>query len=250
VLRATPNQDLVKLAGSLAHELANIFTAAAGNLSLLDDYPAENEAYRQIFIDIRRAYTRGFDVIDRLKAISGRQALHVERTDLNPLIEAALEDLRPALVPRIAIELRLSEEPCIADIDRDCFRGALTELVANAREAMPKGGKLRVESQIVAGDGKASFVRVSVGDTGIGMKPDIAAHAFEPLVTTKSKDFRNGWGLTICEGFTRQCGGFAELESESGRGTRVSLTLPQACSREDAVRDPAQTSIVTLATNI
>jgi signal transduction histidine kinase len=227
-LRLKHDQALTEFAGTLAHELANIFTAAAGNLSLLESSPSGDEIGRMAFVDARRAFMRGFALIAKLKAVAGKQMMSFETTDINRQVAQVVGSIRPTLTPGIALVLKLAENDCIARIDREKFGDALDALIANAREAMEAGGTLTVETGIARGEDGKDYVRVGIRDTGAGLTPEAVAHAACPLATAKRIGPHKGWGLAVCEGFARQCGGFVELESEPGAGTLATLFLPQA----------------------
>jgi signal transduction histidine kinase len=226
-MRPEPDETLIEFAGSLAHELANILTAAAGNLSLLEESLSENELAQSVLGDLRRAHIRGFALSVVLKTIAGRQPLHVEQRDVNAMIRDFVEEAHKKLPAEFAIEARPAPEACNAFIDADKLSGVLEELLNNAQEAMPKGGRIRLETTQVSAPG-GDFIRLAFSDNGMGMEPKLAARACLPLVTTKPAGFRNGWGLAIAEGLIRQLGGHIEIESTQGRGTTVSLFLPQA----------------------
>lgn len=231
-LRHKQNEALIEFAGSLAHELANIFTAAAGNLSFLDNGLIEDEIGKSAIEDIRHSHDRGFALSDRLKAISSRQALNSEDTGINPELARVAKEVGASFPREIVLVTRFDKSDCIAFIDREKFRAAILELLINAREAMPGGGRLEIETKIERTGGvsalSADYIRIGIGDTGKGMTPEFAARAFDPLVTTKAQNFHNGWGLSICEGFVRQSGGFMQLASIPGQGTCVSVFLPLA----------------------
>jgi two-component system, cell cycle sensor histidine kinase and response regulator CckA len=227
-MRVIPNPALIEFSGGLAHELANIFTAAAGNLSLLDDDCRSSASCGQTLNDIRRTTVRGFDLITLLRAFAGRQALRETPVDANGVAERALEEARASLASNITAKLLPSPEKCTVVADDEKLRSAIGALIVNAHEAMPKGGQLTVVVTIEPGEDRKDYVRIAVRDTGVGMKPGFAAHACEPLVTTKPRAFRNGWGLATCDGIVRQSGGFLELDSIPGKGTKASLVLPLA----------------------
>ena len=223
-LRPKQNEALVEFAGSLAHELANIFTAAAGNLSFLGGGLIEDKNDLSAIEDIRRSHERGFALSDRLKAVSSRQALNSEDAGINQELAQVAQEARASFPREIVLVTRFDKNACIAFIDREKFRAAILELLANAREAMPGGGRITIETSIERAE--VEFIRIGIGDTGKGMAPEFAARAFDPLVTTKAQNFHNGWGLSICEGFVRQSGGFMQIASALGRGTCVSVFLP------------------------
>jgi signal transduction histidine kinase len=225
-MRVKPNRDLVAFAGGLAHELANIFTAAAGNLSLLESGPGGGGIYRQALGDAQRSYVRGFALVERLKAVAGLRGLAAEASDLNRLTAEAAGAARQNLPPGLAVVLKLTEDDCTAVVDREKFAEAVAAVIENAAEAAGEGS-LAIETSVV-GDCNTDYVRVAVRDAGPGMTADFAARACDPLVTSKPQHFRHGWGLALCEGFVRQSGGYLEIDSETGRGTCVALLLPRA----------------------
>lgn len=225
-MRAAANTHLIDFAGDLAHELANIFTAAAGNVSLLDETCCKGSGEcQQALGDIRRAVVRGFNLTAALKAYAGRQALNPTPCELNGTIADCLDGLRGSLPPGIAVQFLSAPGDCTAMVDGEKLKDVLAALIANAREAMPKGGKLTVTVARIDGE-ERPLARIVLRDTGTGMAPALAMRACEPLVSTKARSFAAGWGLAVAAGFVRQSGGYLELESTPGRGTAVSIVLP------------------------
>jgi signal transduction histidine kinase len=215
---------LVQLAGTVAHELNNIFTAVAGNLSLLDqDFSGEQSlTYR----DIVRAAQRGIDLTSKLQAFAGRQRLDRRRIDLNLVVSRTLVRLRHTL-SGVELDVVLGDAEFIVYADEQKLSDTVVELIKNARTAMADaGGRLTVRTQRHQRGNGHPQVLLSIADNGAGMTPDVMARAAEPLFTTGPHGIKAGWGLSNCAGFVRQSGGAMMLTSEPGRGTTVELSLP------------------------
>ncbi|MDQ2802538.1 MAG: ATP-binding protein, partial [Pseudomonadota bacterium] len=186
----------------------------------------------------RRATERAAALTHRLLAFARRQALDPKPADIDKLVLGMEELIHRTTGPGIVVELRMGRGTWTAQCDANQLENALLNLVINARDAMPEGGRLTIsteqlrlsevgvagEQDVAAGD----FVAVAVGDTGIGMPPDVMEHAFEPFFTTKPTGQGTGLGLSQIYGFVRQLGGFVRLESAPGRGTIVRLLLPRS----------------------
>ena len=214
---------LVQLAGTVAHELNNIFTAVAGNLSLLDqDFSGEQSVtYR----DIVRAAQRGIDLTAKLQAFAGRQRLERRRVDLNAVVARTFAKLRHTL-SGVELDVALGGTEFIVYADEQKLSDTVVELIKNARTAMADtGGRLTVRTQRQQ-RGNIPLVLLSIMDNGVGMTPDVMARATDPLFTTGPHGIKAGWGLSNCAGFVRQSGGTMTLTSEPARGTTVELSLP------------------------
>ena len=215
---------LVQLAGTVAHELNNIFTAVAGNLSLLDQQFEGDQSVT--YRDILRAAQRGIDLTSKLQAFAGRQRLDRRKIDLNGVILRTLSKLRHTL-SGVTVNIALAEEEFIVYADEQKLSDTIVELIKNARAAMPDaGGILTVKTKRHQRCNPHPHVHLSVADNGIGMTPDVIARATEPLFTTGPHGIKTGWGLSNCAGFVRQSGGMMALASEVGRGTTVEISLP------------------------
>jgi signal transduction histidine kinase len=215
---------LVQLAGTVAHELNNIFTAVAGNLSLLDQefHGEQSVTYR----DILRAAQRGIDLTSKLQAFAGRQRLDRRSVDLNSVVSHTLAKLRHTL-EGVAIKLDMADEEFIVYADEQKLSDTMVELIKNARAAMPEmHGRLGIKTERLQRDGGHPQVLLSIADNGAGMTADVMARATEPLFTTGPHGIKAGWGLSNCAGFVRQSGGAMLLTSELGRGTIVEISLP------------------------
>jgi signal transduction histidine kinase len=215
---------LVQLAGTVAHELNNIFTAVAGNLSLLDQQFEGDQSVT--YRDILRAAQRGIDRTSKLQAFAGRQRLDRRKIDLNGVILRTFSKLRHTL-SGVTVNIALAEEEFIVYADEQKLSDTIVELIKNARAAMPDtGGILTVKTKRHQRCNPHPHVHLSIADNGVGMAPDVIARATEPLFTTGPHGIKTGWGLSNCAGFVRQSGGMMTLASEVGRGTTVEISLP------------------------
>jgi two-component system NtrC family sensor kinase len=215
---------LVQLAGTVAHELNNIFTAVAGNLSLLDqEFTGEQSVtYR----DILRAAQRGIDLTSKLQAFAGRQRLNRRSIELNGVVSDTLAKLRNTLAG-VTIDIALADRDFIVYADEQKLSDTVVELIKNALAAMPEtGGRLTIKTERQERGNNHPHVLLSITDNGAGMTPDVMARATEPLFTTGPHGIKAGWGLSNCAGFVHQSGGTLALASEPGRGTTVELSLP------------------------
>jgi len=215
---------LVQLAGTVAHELNNIFTAVTGNLSLLDQEFSGEQSLT--FHDILRAAQRGIDLTSKLQAFAGRQRLDRRSIELNSVVSRTLARLRHTLAG-VEVDVALAEEEFIIYADEQKLADTIVELVKNARVAMPEaGGRLSVRTRRHLRSKVHPHVLLSVADNGAGMAPDVMARATEPLFTTDPRGVKAGWGLSNCAGFVRQSGGAMTLSSELSRGTTIEILLP------------------------
>jgi signal transduction histidine kinase len=217
---------LVQLAGTVAHELNNIFTAVAGNLSLLDQDIVGSIDRAMMFRDIANAAQRGIDLTAKLQAFAGRQWLDRRYIELNAIVSNTMRALHSSL-PGVNMMIDLAEAEFVVYTDEQKLVETLTELVRNARAALPSvGGRIKVETSRHQNNGAHPYVALRVSDNGCGMPPDVVARAVEPLFSTRPEGIRKGWGLSNCVGFTRQSGGSLSINSEPGRGSVVEIVLP------------------------
>lgn len=227
---------LVELAGAVAHELNNIFTAVTGNLSLLDeDLPGDADSSARIG-EVIRTTQRGIQLSSKLQAFAGRQPLRRKRVDVNRLVGRIVQNLPAEQLEGVHLRVSLVREECPSFVDDDKLGASIEEILRNALAAMPKGGQIIVETRVHAATSEPAknmpalrpgrYVLIAVSDTGRGMEPQVAARAVDPLFTTKTPGINAGWGLSNCAGFVRQSGGYMTLASKLGLGTRVEIYLP------------------------
>ncbi|WP_208719586.1 PAS domain S-box protein [Corallococcus sicarius] len=237
-LRQAQKMEAVgQLTGGIAHDFNNLLQGIIGSLDLVQKRLGQGrtEELGRFITGARSSAHRAASLTHRLLAFSRRQPLDPRPTDVNQLVDSMEDLLRRTLGETIQLELALTPAPWTTLCDPNQLESAVLNLVINARDAMPYGGRLRVETLNVRMDPPVSgdltpgaYVRLSVTDTGVGMTPDVIARAFEPFFTTKPQGQGTGLGLSMIYGFARQSEGSARIQSEPGRGTTVSLFLPRA----------------------
>jgi len=242
-LRQTQKMEAVgRLTSGVAHEFNNLLAVIMGNVELLSDQLGEHNNRVDAVI---RAAKRGAELTQRLLAFSRKQRLLPQVVDLNACIADMIEMLRRTLGETIEIETALAEGLWRMRVDPHQLENALLNLAINARDAMPKGGKLTIASANIRLDAAGAaalgdlapgdYVRLSVSDSGTGMAPEVIEHAFEPFFTTKEVGKGSGLGLSMIYGFVKQSGGHVTIASEVGQGTTVHLYLPKS----EAAKAPA-----------
>jgi PAS domain S-box-containing protein len=237
LLKAQRLEAVGQLTGGVAHDFNNLLTVILGNLELLE--PKLADALSQSLAgEAREAAEMGARLTDRLLTFARRQRLETRSLNLNEFVLGLTELLRRTIGTPIDLSTALAPDlwPTVADPGQ--VESAVVNLVINARDAMPNGGRLVIETfnaTLDAGDvasvpGMAAgdYVVLSVADTGHGMAPEVRARAFEPFFSTKPAGKGSGLGLATIYGFARQSGGNVTIYSELGKGTTVNLYLPRA----------------------
>jgi PAS domain S-box-containing protein len=238
-LRQSQKMEAVgQLTGGLAHDFNNLLTGITGSLELLQTRVAQGRiAELDKYINsAQSAARRAAALTHRLLAFSRRQTLDPKPTNLNRLV-ADMEDLiRRTVGPSVKLEVVGTAAIWNTRVDQNQLESALLNLCINARDAMPNGGSLMIETSNRWLDARTSrereltpgqYVCLCVSDTGTGMAPEITARAFDPFFTTKPIGMGTGLGLSMIYGFARQSGGQARIYSELGKGTMVCLYLPR-----------------------
>jgi two-component system, cell cycle sensor histidine kinase and response regulator CckA len=257
LIHAQKMEGVGRLAGGVAHDFNNLLTAIVGNVSLARlDMPStvpEDHAIRTDLEEIRKAGERAAALTRQLLAFASRQPIEPARLDLSAVVADSLRMLRRLLGEDIEIVTALSPDLGPTEVDPGQIQQLLVNLAVNARDAMPDGGRLTIETRdetIRESNGTAPreltpgrYVRLSVSDTGTGMTPDVRAHLFEPFFTTKEPGKGTGLGLSICHGIVRQAGGAIEVATDPGRGTRFTVLLPQTDGAPIAPRAAANDAI-------
>jgi signal transduction histidine kinase len=225
-------EALVQLAGSVAHELNNIFTAVAGNLSLLEASLDDDRQKVGLVNDVIRTANRGIELSQKLQAFAGRQKLNRTRFDMNQSVASVIAGLKRSILRSIDVELVLLPASCMVAADEQKFQHVVEELLKNASAAMDHRGWIVISTnQLELQDGQVgrlsagSYVRLSVRDSGGGMSPDVMRRALDPVFSTRNG--HQGWGLAKCAGFVRQCGGEILLSSIKGQGTAAEVYFPR-----------------------
>lgn len=224
-----------QLSGGIAHDFNNILSVISGNLEMIAQVDLPPAARRAV-ARAQDAAIRAARITQRLLAFARKQPLARQPLDLNKCLEDMTEILQRSIGESIEVKMHLSPQTGIVEADIDQFETAILNLAVNARDAMPNGGVLSIETEPVLFEEDPRFsqeappgayLRISVSDTGAGMTPEVRARAIEPFFTTKDVGSGTGLGLSMVYGFMKQLGGHARLYSEVGHGTRVSLFFPR-----------------------
>jgi len=242
--RAEKMKAVGQLTGGIAHDFNNLLAVIAGSLNLLEN-KLEEETQKKLVAAALRASRRGAELTQRLLAFGRRQALITEVTDANELIDGLLELLQRTLGMSIEIKTRLGDGLWHTEVDRGQLENALINLAINARDAMPDGGSMTIETANIVLDkyyaGRhedlepGAYVMISVADTGFGMSQKVLDQAVEPFFTTKEEGIGSGLGLSMIYGFAKQSGGHLRLYSEEGQGTIARMYLPVVEAEREAV---------------
>lgn len=238
-----------QLTGGLAHDFNNLLTGISGCLELVQRRVAQGR-----FDDLGRYITaaqessrRAASLTHRLLAFSRQQTLEPKSTDINVLTVGMEELIRRTVGPSITVEVVIASGVWMTMVDQNQLENALLNLCINARDAMPDGGHLTIETANKWIDGAAArlrglppgpYVTLSVSDNGAGMTQDVIDRAFDPFYTTKPVGSGTGLGLSMVYGFARQSRGQASIHSKVGKGTSVSLYLPRYIDPEDGKEEP------------
>lgn len=238
-LRQSQKMEAVgQLTGGIAHDFNNLLQIIVGNLDLLQrNLDSRSPRLHRAAANAMTGAKRAASLTQRLLAFSRRQPLDPKPTNINTLV-TSLSDLIPrTLGETISVETVLGAGVWRVDVDPNELEAALLNLAVNARDAMPKGGRLTIETTNAHIDEAYSaghaevlpgqYVAISVSDTGIGMDEETLAHAFEPFFTTKAVGKGTGLGLSQVYGFVKQTGGHVKIYSEVGQGTTVKVYLPR-----------------------
>ena len=237
-LRQSQKMEAVGLlTGGIAHDFNNILMIILANVDALQEEQSLASPLRVYLDQIGGAAQRAADLTRQLLAFSRKQALRPTPTDVNELVGGTTRLLRRSLGERIEIATRLALNLWTTNVDHANLEAVLVNLSLNARDAMPDGGRLLVETANVAFDDddlarnpeavRGDYVMLSVSDTGSGMPPDVLEKVFEPFFTTKEVGKGSGLGLSMVYGFIKQSNGHIKISSEVGRGTAVRLYLPR-----------------------
>ena len=227
-----------QLAGGIAHDFNNILGIIKGNLELLSDVVGTNEpALRRIEI-ADRAAGRGVELIRKLLSFARTQPANAESVSVNRVVEDVIEFLPRAMTASIRVEVKLAEDLRPVRVSRGELQDAIVNLALNARDAMPDGGALSIETENKILDNDyvshnptaetGAFVLLTLSDTGTGIPADILDGIVEPFFTTKSESRGTGLGLTMVSGFVQRSGGHMKIYSEEGMGTTFRIYLPYA----------------------
>ncbi|MBT4428577.1 MAG: PAS domain-containing protein [Rhodospirillaceae bacterium] len=242
--QALKMEALGQLTGGVAHDFNNLLTVIMGTLELLREEGIDDSARVELIDRGTKAVERGAALTHRLLAFSRKQTLLPNAIDLNVLIADLTDMLRRTLGERIEIRNNAAQGLWTCRADQSQLENAFLNLTINARDAMPDGGTLTIEtanlnlddefSAVQADVEPGDYVMIGVSDSGIGIPPETLKHVFEPFFTTKEVGKGSGLGLSMVYGFAKQSGGNATIYSEPDEGTTVKVYLPRSNSEDNA----------------
>jgi len=229
-----------RLSGGIAHDFNNLLGVIIGYTEALQKRMPLDAPFREAIDEIQRAGKRAASLTQQLLAFSRKQVLEPRILDLNAIVGDVEKMLGRLIGEHIDLTLVLSKAIGMVKADRTQIEQVMLNLAVNARDAMPQGGKLTIETANVELDEASarrpryllpgSYVLLKVTDTGCGMNPDVQAHIFEPFFTTKEKGKGTGLGLATVYGVIKQSGGYVLVESELGKGTTFEVYLPRVAA--------------------
>lgn len=235
LFQAQKMQAIGQLSGGIAHDFNNLLTVILGNLEIVRKRVGEDKKITRLLDNATQGALRGVSLTQRMLAFARRQELKTEPVEIPTLVEGITGLLRSSLGPAVVLETRFTDavEPVLADINQ--LELAVLNLVTNARDAMPHGGKILIRTRSEeAGDHSAltpmsgRYVCLSINDTGEGMDDATLAVAMDPFFTTKGVGKGTGLGLSMVHGFIEQLGGRFIIKSRKGEGTTAELWIPVA----------------------
>jgi CheY-like chemotaxis protein len=238
-LRRSQRMEAIgQLTGGIAHDFNNLLAIVSGNLELLLELPNTTEEVREVASEAMRASDRGAELVRRLLAFARKQQLEPRAFNLSERLPEIVQLLGRTLGEAVRIRTRSADDLWDALADPTQVDDALVNLAINARDAMPEGGVLTIETSNAVLDEHyaqqhldvtpGEYVLLAVTDTGVGMTPEVAARALEPFFTTKAAGRGTGLGLSQVYGFVKQSGGHVIIYSEAGQGTTIKLYLPRS----------------------
>ena len=237
-----------QLAGGVAHDFNNILTAVIGYSDLLLARLGPNDPNRRAVEEIRKGGDRAAGLTRQLLAFGRRSATQPRLVDVNAAVHELEPMLRRLLGEDVSFELALAAAPGSVRIDPTHFEQIIVNLAVNARDALPQGGSIRIETGMVprpdmaaTGPGAGRFVRIAFTDTGVGIPADVLGHIFEPFFTTKEAGRGTGLGLATVYGIVRQHHGSIDVRSEVGQGTTFEILLPEVTGEEGALSAAVET---------
>ncbi len=244
LLQSQKMEAVGRLAGGVAHDFNNLLAVVLGYAELLLPQCSPGDAFEPSLRKIVGAAERAKNLTRQLLAFGRKQMLTVNTFDINSVIRAFEKMIRRTLSEDIAIELALTDQPCTIKADISQIEQVLMNLVLNARDAMPDGGTLTIETAVRSidetyaagkpGTAPGSYIMVAISDTGTGMDQQTSAHIFEPFFTTKGEESGTGLGLSTAYGIVKQHEGNIWVYSEPGQGTIFKIYLPHVSEEATA----------------
>ncbi len=236
-LQAQKMDTVGLLAGGISHDFNNLITIIIGNTRLALEQIDERDPLRKNIETIARSADRAADLTRKLLAFSRKQILVLEIININDILDGMHSMLRRIIGEDIDLQVVPGRYLWNVKADTTQIEQVLINLAVNARDAIPDGGKLTIETENVVIDKDnapstieiepSSYVTLSVSDTGTGMSDEVIAHVFEPFFTTKEVGKGTGLGLSTVYGIVKQSGGYTLIDSEVGKGTTIRILLPE-----------------------
>ncbi len=247
--QAQKMEAIGQLTGGIAHDFNNLLGIVIGNLDIvLEDTDPQSAQAKHIGEALNGA-VHGAELTHRLLAFARQQSLEPKVFSLNEMLAAAAAMLKRTLGETIVVRVEASDDLWPAYADPSQVQDAVINLAINARDAMPHGGTITIETANIhldedyarknAGASPGDYAMLAVTDTGTGMSPEVIEHAFEPFFTTKALGMGTGLGLSMVYGFANQSGGHLKIYSELGHGTSVKLYLPRSGESSKALKPAA-----------
>ncbi|MEO8618403.1 MAG: response regulator [Sphingomicrobium sp.] len=221
-----------QLTGGIAHDFNNLLQAISGNLELIARNLDKRESIARWTANAAKAVERGAKLARQLLVFARVGQLEKQQVHVNHVIADMTDLIEQSVGKQVRLRLDLDDDACTVLTEANQLELAILNLCINARDAMPKGGEIRISTSIVRGTespaalGPEPHVRISISDDGTGMSPEVASKALDPFFTTKEVGKGTGLGLSMAFGFARQSGGVLQLESTQGEGTIVHIFLP------------------------
>ncbi len=238
-LRHSQKMEAVgELTGGIAHDFNNLLGIIVGNHDLMARHVEDGTKLKRLLDKAQKAALRGATLTHRLLGFSRRSVHEVKTLDVNHIIVELEELVRRSLTAKIDLNVKLSEGKWLVDVDSSDFEDALINLAINARDAMPQGGELTIETNDLRLDhpytsnngsmDPGDYVEIIVSDTGTGMSETLIEKVFEPFFTTKEQGKGTGLGLSMVYGFVQRSNGFISIYSKEGIGTAIKIFIPKS----------------------
>ena len=253
--QAQKMEAIGNLAGGIAHDFNNILSVIIGYTELTMEDLAQGSPQRDNLESVLKSSLKARDLISQLLAFGRRQVRRLKSFTFNQLVEANQSLVRRVIGEDVELHIDLAQDVSPVSADENQIEQVLLNLVANARDAMPQGGRLSIQTANVELDRAAdlvdpqvdtgSYAMLAVSDTGEGMDQQTRKQIFEPFFTTKEVDKGTGLGLAMVYGIVRQHGGNIAVESRPGHGTTIKVFLPQSSGQSETIQEPDTQALIT-----
>jgi PAS domain S-box-containing protein len=252
--QAQKMEAIGQLTGGIAHDFNNLLTIIMGNLQLIDHAVRDNEKAGKRVNEAIDAAIKGSELTRQLLAYSRRQTLEPREVNINALVEGMAPLVSRSIGETVRVKVDLMDGEPKAVIDPSQLESTILNLAINARDAMPSGGMLAIETQPAYLDEAYAaqypevtpghYVMVAVSDTGTGIPAELIEKVFQPFFTTKEPGKGSGLGLSMVYGFIKQSGGHIQVYSEMGHGTSIKMYLPRKFAAREAIPEIAPIKLV------